>query len=246
MIKPQSEVDVQVEMGQLKGWSVEAYGELLSKVADESFPCTFGTLAAKKKQIFVAFIESTNPGVVTNRLVETLTEFVQFIRPLSLVEASMRPLVILLSPPPTWRTIEDYYHHSWRLVAEVIRRDPDPWPDRVPSDPESPDWSFCFGGVPFFINFKTPYHQRRRSRRSLRAYTWLVQAREGFDLIAGDTVQGRAARRVIRKKLLSYDGMPIFPALNHYGRPENLEWKQYFVPEANDPITDRCPLSKNS
>ena len=54
MIKPQSEVDVQVERGQLKGWPVQAYRELLSKVGDESFPCTFGTLAAKKKQIFLA------------------------------------------------------------------------------------------------------------------------------------------------------------------------------------------------
>ena len=246
MIKPQSEVDVQVERGQLKGWPVQAYRELLSKVGDESFPCTFGTLAAKKKQIFLAFIESTDPRVVTDRLVEVLTEFAEFIRPLPLVEASMRPLAILLLPPPEWLTIEDYYHHSWRLVAEVMHRDPDPWPDRIPSDPELPDWSFCFGGVPFFINFKTPHHERRRSRRSLHAYTWLVQAREGFDLIAGDTVQGRAARHVIRKKLSSYDQMPIFPALNHYGRPDNLEWKQYFVPEGHQPITDKCPLSMDS
>ena len=246
MIEPQAKVDTRVEAGQLKGWSVEAYRELLDKVADAAFPCTFGTLAVKKKQIHVAFIESTDRRVVTDRLIETLTEFAQFIKPLPLMEASMRPLAILLLPPPEWTTIEDYYHHSWRLVAEVMDCDPDPWPDWIPSDPESPDWSFCFGGVPFFINFKTPYHQRRLSRRSLHAYTWLVQARDGFDLIAGDTVRGRAARRVIREKLMLYDDVPAFPSLNHYGRPENLEWKQYFVPETNDPITNGCPLSVDS
>ncbi len=83
----------------------------------------------------------------------------------------------------------------------------------------------------------------RRSRRMRLSYLWLVQARDGFDMIAGDTDRGRKARRLIREKLASYDGLPIYPELGHYGRPDNREWKQYFVPETNELITTACPFS---
>jgi len=146
-------------------------------------------------------------------------------------------------PPARWQSLEDYYHNSWRLLTAVGRRDPRPWPARIPAAPDSPGWSFCFGGVPFFINFKTPYHERRRSRCMHLSYLWLVQAREGFDSIAGDTDRGRKARGLIRQKLASYDGLPIYPELGHYGHPDNREWKQYFVPETNECITTACPFS---
>ncbi len=74
------------------------------------------------------------------------------------------------------------------------------------------------------------------------SYTWLVQSREGFDRIAGDTPPGRQARRIIRQKLAAYDGMPIYSELRHYGHPSNREWKQYFVPEDDQQIEDRCPF----
>lgn len=74
------------------------------------------------------------------------------------------------------------------------------------------------------------------------SYLWLVQARDGFDIVAGDTVQGRNARRIIRQKLAAYDAIPMYPELGHYGDPANREWKQYFVPEANQPVTAVCPF----
>jgi FPC/CPF motif-containing protein YcgG len=70
----------------------------------------------------------------------------------------------------------------------------------------------------------------------------LVQSRDGFDVVAGNTAMGRNARRIIREKLEAYDRVPIYPALGHYGAPENREWKQYFVPETNEPMSKRCPF----
>ena len=243
MIQSQLEVDKRITDGHLTAWCAKAYLELCKKVSDEAFPCTFGTIALKKRQMVLAFIESTEDATVLDGLVRALTEYAAFIETEPLVSASMHPLAILMPPPARWQSIEDYYHNSWRLLTAVRRRDPRPWPARIPAEPDSPGWCFCFGGVPFFINFKTPYHEHRRSRRMRLSYLWLVQARDGFDMIAGDTDRGRKARRLIREKLASYDGLPIYPELGHYGRPDNREWKQYFVPETNELITTACPFS---
>ncbi len=242
LIRSQSDTDRRREAGELSEWAVRAYAELCDKVADEAFPCTFGTTALKQGEILFAFIEATEEPAVIDELVGALTEYAEFVASQSIVRASMQPLAILMLPPPAWGTVEAYYDNSWRLLAAVHERDPAPWPARVPADPDSPDWSFCFGGVPLFINFKTPRHRRRRSRRTAHCYLWLVQARDGFDVVAGDTVQGRHARHIIRDKLEAYDRVPTYPALGHYGAPENREWKQYFVPETNEPLGEECPF----
>jgi FPC/CPF motif-containing protein YcgG len=223
-------------------WARAAYQELIAKVADPAFPCTFGTTALRKGDVLVSVIESTDEPIVVDRLTEVLTEYADFIRQQPIVKASMMPLAVLMPPPPSWRTVEDYFRNSWRLLQIVHERDPAAWPERVPTDPDDPRWSFCFGGVPFFVNFKTPMHSRRRSRRTSHSYLWLVQARDGFDTVAGDSPQGRNARRIIREKLAAYDGIPIYSELAHYGSSANREWKQYFVPDGDEPITQTCPF----
>jgi FPC/CPF motif-containing protein YcgG len=223
-------------------WARAAYQELYAKVADSAFPCTFGTVALRKGDVLVSTIESSDESVVVDCLTEVLAEYADFVRRQPIVKASMMPLAVFILPPAGWQTVEDYFRNSWRLLQTVHERDPAPWPERVPTDPDDPRWSFCFGGVPLFVNFKTPMHLRRRSRRTTTSYLWLVQARDGFDTVAGDSPQGRNARRIIREKLVAYDGIPIYSELAHYGSAANREWKQYFVPDGDEPIEQACPF----
>ena len=233
MIRTQAEVDRLARERALPDWAIDSYLELRDKVADEAFPCTFGTTALQAGEILFTFVEADERDerdALVRELSDVLTEYARFIGGEGIVRASMQPLAVLMPAPASCETNEDYFHHGWGLLRAVHRLDREPWPERIPTDPDTPDWSFCFGGVPLFVNFKTPCHRRRRSRRLASAYLWLMQARDGFDVVAGDTPQGRNARRIIREKLEAYDDVPVYAELAYYGDLRNREWKQYFVP----------------
>jgi FPC/CPF motif-containing protein YcgG len=155
----------------------------------------------------------------------------------------MQALTVFIKPDGQEHSLLDYFDQSWAMLQWLHERDPEPWPERVPLDPEDPSWSFCFGGLPLFFNFHTPAHQRR-SRAMKTAFTLLVQPRDGFDVIAGNHDKGRHARQMIRDRLGVYDGRPPHPALGHYGSGPNREWQQYFLPDSDDLITEACPFNK--
>jgi FPC/CPF motif-containing protein YcgG len=227
----------------LSPWADMAYGELVAKVEDPAFPCTFGTVAVRKGDLLAAFVEAQDPAGLRQGLHQCFVEYTDHMRALDPVAASLHPLAIFLPPPTNVRTIAEYFEFGWSLLQWLHEHDPAPWPERVPRDPDDPAWSYCFGGIPLFVNFKTPAHHVRRSRRMAGAYLLLVQTRDGFDVVAGDTPQGRRARALIRQKLSAYDPMPPYPELAHFGTTSNREWKQYFVPDDNRAVAERCPFT---
>lgn len=242
VIRRASDVERDLAAGNLPEWAARAYGELEAKVRDEAFPCTFATVAQRKGDILYALLDAVNDAELLPMLRAALVEFTDLLRPLSPVTASMTPLAILVPPLAGALTEADYFRRGWGMLQWLHEHDTHDWPARVPRHPDDPGWSFCFGGMPLFINFKTPAHERRRSRRMRSAFMLLIQARDGFDVVAGDTPQGRRAREIIRAKLAAYDPLPPYPELAHYGQAENREWKQYFVPDENAPISARCPF----
>ncbi len=242
MLLTQRIVQEQLDHGRLSAWQAAAFTELQDKVADEAFPCTFGTVALKKGDILFAFLETAEQAALVEGLVTAVGEYAGFVQTQSLVKASMMPLAIFMRPPTACQTMRAYFDYGWQLLQAIHEQDPRPWPEQIAHDPEAADWSFCFAGVPFFINFKTPLHHKRRSRQIKHSYLWLVQARDGFDIVAGNTPQGQNARRIIREKLALYDEVPIYPELAYFGDESNREWKQYFVPDDNTPLAQKCPF----
>jgi uncharacterized protein len=226
--------EVEASLAHLPEWAAAAYTEIRDKVLDDAFPCTFGTAAQRRGEILYAFI-----GPVDLR--DALVAYTDFLRPLAPVAASLTPLAVVM-PPIAEYTERQYFAYGWHLLQRLHEEDPHPWPARIPRDPDHPAWSYCFGGMPLFVNFKTPTHERRRSRRTSRSYMLLFQSRDGFDVVAGDSPQGRRARDLIRRKLAAYDAVPVYPELAHYATDENREWRQYFVPEENAPLASRCPF----
>jgi FPC/CPF motif-containing protein YcgG len=227
----------------LSPWADAAYRELVAKVEDPAFPCTFGTVALRKGDLLSAFVDTQDPVTLRQQLRERFVEYTDRMRALDPVAASLHPLAIFLPPTAAVQTIAEYFEYGWSLLQWLHEHDPAPWPARVPRDPDDPAWSYCFGGIPLFVNFKTPAHHQRRSRRMTGAYLLLVQTRDGFDIVAGDTPQGRRARALIRQKLSAYDPIPPYPELAHFGTTSNREWKQYFVPDDNSPPAVRCPFT---
>ena len=237
-----SQIETRLQAGMLPEWQQAAFLELRDKVRDEDFPCTFGTLAEKHGDILFSFVGSTGLDPLVAAAGAALTEYTEMLRQMDPVRGSMVPLAILAPPPSRSLTLDAYFELSWKVLNRLHQRDPAEWPRRVPPDPESPSWSFCFGGIPLFVNFKTPAHKARRSRRMKTAFVLLVQARDGFDILAGNTVKGRRARSIIREKLAAYDGMAPHPALEHYNTPANREWQQYFLPDDNLARARKCPF----
>jgi FPC/CPF motif-containing protein YcgG len=228
----------EVESAQLPPWAAAAYAEIRDKVLDEAFPCTFGTVAQRRGEILYAFLSPTE-------LRDALIAYTDFLRPLEPVTASLTPFAAVM--PPLERFSErQYFDYGWSLLQRLHNEDSHPWPDRIPRDPDDPKWSYCFGGLPLFVNFKTPEHVKRKSRRTERSFMLLFQSRDGFDVVAGDSVQGRRARDLIRRKLAAYDAVSVYPELAHYATAENREWRQYFVPEDNAPLARECPFHVTS
>jgi hypothetical protein len=264
-LHPAPALDAALAAGRLPAWQAAAYAAFRAKVLDDAFPCTFGTVAQRRGEVLYAFVDPPPSGGGASqgdawsddalseapRVRAALVAYADVLRPLDPVRASLLPLAVLLAPPPDARTVADYFARGWALLRRLHAGDPAPWPDRVPRDPEDPRWSFCFGGLPLFVTFKTPLHRRRRSRHTDHAWAVLFQAREGFDALAGDTPRGRRARARIRAKLAVYDALPPSPALAHYGAPDNREWRQYFAADGNPgpgeaPLAALCPFSHTS
>jgi len=234
------DLDQALEDQSLEPWMARAYEELRAKILDEAFPCTFGTSAQKIGDLYYAFAEPDDP----DRLHQATLAYLDQVRGQPVVNAATTALALFirLADPPQHKTIEDYHAFGWSILQYFHDHDPYPWPDRIPTDPDDPRWSFAFAGIPIFVNFKTPQHRARRSRQLQNAFLLLIQPRDGFDLIAGDNPPGRHARRIIRRKLYEYDRMPPCPALAHYGQDHNREWQQYALPDDNDTSYAVCPL----
>ena len=228
----------EVEAAELPPWAAAAYAEIRDKVLDEAFPCTFGTIAQRRGEILYAFL-------LADDLRHALIAYTDMLRPLEPVVASLTPFAAVM-PPREGYSEKEYFDYGWSLLQRLHEQDPHPWPERIPQDPDDPKWSYCFGGLPLFVNFKTPAHVHRKSRRTERSFTLLFQSRDGFDVVAGDSVQGRRARDLIRKKLAAYDAVSVYPELAHYATAANREWRQYFVPEHNAPLARECPFHVTS
>jgi FPC/CPF motif-containing protein YcgG len=47
---------------------------------------------------------------------------------------------------------------------------------------------------------------------------------------------------MIRERVEAYDEVPIYPELGYYKDPRNREWKQYGIPDGDEPRRTRCPF----
>ncbi len=199
------------------------------------FPCTFGVAALKRGGLRFTFVESPSDERSLLGLRDALLAYMESYRPLG----RLTSFVAFFRPVGIERTLRAYERDFWRVLQFLHDHDPCPWPAEVPVEVEEPRWEFSFGGEPVFVVCNTPAHRARRSRRSAGMLI-AFQPRWVFEGLEGHTARGRAAREVIRRRLDSYDDVPADPSLGDYGDPENREWRQYFLPDAEETTSARC------
>ena len=206
-----------------------------------AFPCTFSQNAFRRGLVDFIFVERRDAaGLATLRadLSAYLTQAATWDGQVN----TARPLVIAFSQEAVSADDLDGYHRiGWEVLQDWHDNDPAPWPVGVATDPHAPYWSMCFAGTQIFVNFSAPAHKQRKSRNLGRHFLFIVNPRERFDRVAGDTPEGQRVRQVIRDRAEAYDGIPHAPELGSFQKGE-IEWWQYGVSDDNRARTDRCPL----
>jgi uncharacterized protein len=228
------------EGGLVPEWGPEGYGVVCRALEsrEPGFPCIYGVRAHNEGGLRYVFIDDDTDPEWLEALGRALWEYVRTCR-----EIGQFTSLLVLFPPSSEEsaTLEAYRERYWKVLQWLHDHDPAPWPDEVPADPTDPDWEFCFGGLPMFVPANLPIYERRRSRRN-PCFMILFQPRFVFDELIAQPQKLAAARQVIRARALEFDDVPVHPTIGVYGERDNLEWRQYVVPDSSDPVQGECPL----
>ncbi|MFC9229879.1 YqcI/YcgG family protein [Streptomyces decoyicus] len=225
-----------------KDWHRAALKDIESRLEDPGFPCVFSRNAFRKQLLKFIFVEDGETSGIQH-LGEGLQEYVELSRAWDGRLDTSYPLVVAFSPDALdAHSVDDYQAFGWKVLQGLHEIDPEPWPEGVGTDPDSPAWSMCFNGMPLFINMSNPAHRTRRSRNLGEHFVLVINPRERFDIFAGDTPSGRKVRSNIRNRIGRYDGTPHSLQLGSYGAGA-LEWFQYGLVEENIERTDKCPFA---
>ncbi|MFD2474349.1 YqcI/YcgG family protein [Amycolatopsis silviterrae] len=224
------------------GWRAAAFRDVESRLTDSGFPCVFSRNAFKKRLLLFAFADDAGPDGVA-RLGAALADYVELSRNWNGHLDTAYPLLIVFSPDAVSAgSVAEYQAFGWEVIQKLHHVDPRPWPEDVGTDPGEISWSMCFNGMPLFFNMSSPAHEVRRSRNLGGHFVLVVNPRERFDAVAGDTPSGRKVRSNIRARIDRYDRAPRARQLGSYG-VAGLEWWQYGLPEEDVDRTDQCPFS---
>lgn len=217
-------------------WLHASYDTLRRQVMDPAYPCFFGTLAERRGEMFYSFVAGRDIA----ELPATMQTFAELV---SLPQYRKNNIAVFFEPDAQPLSHEAYHDWFWQILQRLHDVDPDPQADEQP-DPSHGDWEFSYAGVQTFVVCACPSFRARHSRNLGPGMVLLFQPRSVFVDTITNKVIGREARNQVRKRLENWDEIPAHPDLGFYGDPGNLEWKQYFLDDANQPLADRCPFLK--
>ncbi|GAA2212126.1 YqcI/YcgG family protein [Nonomuraea monospora] len=223
--------------GDCQSWVTEAYEAYRAVITDPEFPCSFGTTAEAQGHIRYTWVDG---GHDLGALSHTLADFIA----LSRAHPRRRHLLIAFFPDTGGRDFAAYERRFWDTLHWLRAHDPEPWPANIPSDPDHPEWEFCFAGDPMFVFPCIPAYRQRHSRRMGDHFLMCFQPRRVFFGTNRDDPGGERIRQRIYDRVRRWDDVPPHPQLVElaYGDTEMREWKQYVLPDTNVPLADRCPL----
>ncbi|MBA3772851.1 MAG: YqcI/YcgG family protein [Ramlibacter sp.] len=225
-----------------KGWHRAVFDDLESRLGgDPDFPCIFSKNAFRKQLLKFVFVETIDTSGIQH-LGNGLKDYVEISKTWDGSIDTAYPLVAAFSLNAiSSQSVDGYHAFGWQVLQKLHEIDPAPWPEEVSKDPNSHSWSMCFDGMPLFCNMSSPAHRVRRSRNLGGHFILIINPRERFDVVAGDTPGGRSVRSNIRNRIGRYDGTPHSLQLGTY-HAGATEWWQYGLVEDNIERTDKCPF----
>jgi len=215
-------------------WLDASYATFHEIVMNPQYPCFFGTMAERRGEMFYTFVN----GQDLRALPETMRTFAE----LAALDAYRKHnIAVFFEPDPEPLTHALYHQWFWSILQHLHDVDPDQEAHLQP-EPSDGDWEFSYAGLQMFVVCACPSFRARHSRNLGRGMVLLFQPRAVFVDTITNKVIGREARHQVRKRLETWDDVSAHPDLGFYGDPGNLEWKQYFLDDANVRADDRCPF----
>ncbi|EMA41228.1 YqcI/YcgG family protein [Halococcus hamelinensis] len=237
----QPELEDAIATDELLDWKEKRYLEFRETMRNSRYPCYFAVNAERDDSARYLFAENARDRDTLLKIREGLQQYLQRYRSI----AERTTLVIFFGPAAEERSERDYHEQFWRVLEFLHRRDPEPWPADIPTEPDDPEWEFCFAGEPMFVVGRAPFYTDRRSRYTPYGLEITIQPRETLDDIRGDTVEGQRIRSVIEGRLDEYDDVAPHPSISDYGDPHTREWKQYLLPTSNEERLNEFPFEMN-
>jgi len=220
--------------GLVELWMERAYRDFCDRVKDQAYPCFFGTTAERRGEMFYAFVQASNIFQLAGKMRE-------FVRRGRIAQCNRYNLAVFFRPDGI-RDHKQFGRRFWDILQYLHMADTRPDPGQ-PSDAE---WEFTFEGCQMFVVASSPTYLKRRSRNLGDGMVILFQPRSVFvDIVTNEAISS-AARGEVRDRLRRWDEIPAHPDLGVYGDPKNLEWKQYCLPDDNEPMVGECPFRSRS
>ncbi|TWB12408.1 hypothetical protein FBZ89_12421 [Nitrospirillum amazonense] len=215
-------------------WMASAYEAYRAVVLNPAYPCFYGTQSERLGDIYYSYVDD---GCL-HHLPETLRTFLAIG---TISDRKRRNMALFLDPRRAPRDHEEARAQFWDVLAYL--RDHDRQGAATSLDADHPLWEFSFGGSMMFVVGASPTYLSRHSRNLGDGMVLLFQPREVFiDPLNGRPIEMEARAR-IRERLQAWDGMAAHPDLGVYGDPSNREWRQYFLPDDNQPVRGQCPFA---
>ncbi|MBZ3665443.1 YqcI/YcgG family protein [Pseudomonas monteilii] len=220
-------------------WTYQTIEHFRSILANPDFPCLFGRKAVNGETCHILFAGAEQ---LADNIAQGLADYVRTVTPIKPKQRISSPLVVFLETA-AGSTLAEQQALAWKVLRGVHARDPHPWPQGIPTDPDDTAWSFCYAGMPLFINMNFPGHQQMKSRNLGQHITFVINPRENFDEVANaNTESGRKIRERIRERVHHYNDGVVPDTLGFFGDADNYEWKQYQLQEAGSLNPSRCPF----
>ncbi|MCP9269640.1 YqcI/YcgG family protein [Xenorhabdus sp. XENO-1] len=223
-------------------WHYDVFVDLKLRLDDVNFPCVFSKRAFRKQLLKFIFVDNIETSGI-HHLAEGLKEYIEISREWDGSLSTAYPLIVAFSQKAIKaNTVQEYHDFGWQVLQKLHDIDPGLWPENVGKDPNFPSWAMCFNGMQLFFNMSTPAARNRQSRNLGKYFIFVINPRERFDIVAGDTPDGHKVRENIRNRVERYDGISHALQLGNYSSG-SLEWWQYGLIEENIERTDKCPFS---
>jgi uncharacterized protein len=217
-------------------WKMAAYEQYKARLRAPDYPCFFGQSGETRGEMLYTF-------VAERRLDVLVTNMQQFVRLIGTPDYKRCSLIAFFEPDSSITDHTSFVARFWQVLQYLHEHDRDPEMNR---SPDHPLWEFSFERTEMFVVGASPTYHRRRSRNLGPGIVLVFQPRSLF--IDPATSQPIAApiRQRIHKRMLACDGMPVHPDIGFYGDSGNREWKQYALPDDNEPESGICPFSTRS
>lgn len=214
-----------------ESWKIDAYEQYKSRLRAPDYPCFFGQSGEARGEMMYTFIAN-------NDLDELATNMQRFVGLIRTPDYERCSLIAFFEPDPSIVDHEVFVARFWQALQFLHEHDSDP----ANRAPDHPLWEFSFQGSEMFVVGASPTYRLRRSRNLGPCVVLVFQPRSLFIDPATSQPIAAPVRQRIHKRMLAYDEMPVHPDIGFYGEALNREWKQYALPDDNEPTRGVCPF----